>query len=444
MAGFSFKRSDFPEGFTFGAATAAYQIEGQAKGGAGPCHWDSFAATPGNVVRAEDGAVACDHLSRYEADLDLIHDARFDAYRFSVNWSRVLPEGRGAVNAEGLDFYDRLVDAMLARGIAPYLTLYHWDMPSALTDLGGWMNGDVADWIADYAEVVMARLGDRVSHTATINEPICVSWIGHFEGAHAPGYRDIRAAARAMHHVLKAHGRAMSRMREMGQENLGIVINLEHLEPVDDSPASLAATDRFDAIMNRWFLSGVFHGRYPEAALEGLGAHLPKAWEADMPEISQAVDWLGINYYCRSLITEGDGPWPAVARRAGGLPKTQMGWEISPQGFHAELTRASREYAGDVPIIVTENGLANDDRVAQDTVEDPGRIAYLDAHIGAVKRAIADGVPMQGYFAWSLLDNYEWAFGYEKRFGLVHVDFETQARTPKASYLALKAALERN
>ena len=444
MDRFTFKRSDFPDGFVFGAATSAYQIEGQSFGGAGPTHWDSFAAAPGNVANAEDGSVACDHYHRFADDLDLVRDARLDTYRFSINWARVLPEGRGAVNADGLGFYDRLIDAMLERGLQPFATLYHWEMPSALTDLGGWMHPDVAHWFADYAALVTAHIGDRVTRIATVNEPICTAWLGHFTGHHAPGYRDIRATARAMHHVLKAHGQAMTVLRDMGQTGLGIVINRTHHQPVDDTPASHLAVARADAIFNDWFLSGIFHGTYPDLALEGLGPHLPKGWEQDMDTIRQPMDWLGLNYYFRQLLTLGTGPWPAIEDRIGGLPRTQMGWEVSSEGFYHQITRTARDFSGDLPMYITENGMANDDTVTARGVEDWTRIAYLDDHLAAVRRAIADGVPLRGYFAWSLLDNYEWALGYEKRFGLVHVDFQTQKRTPKASYLALKEALGRN
>ncbi|MEM6729191.1 MAG: family 1 glycosylhydrolase, partial [Pseudomonadota bacterium] len=250
-------RADFPHGFRFGAATAAYQIEGHAQGGAGPCHWDTWAAVPGNVVRAEDGARACDHYNRYPEDLDILRDGGFDAYRFSASWSRVMPEGRGAVNEEGLDFYDRLTDAILERGLEPHLTLYHWELPAALGDLGGWRNADIADWFADYAEIVARRIGDRMTSIATLNEPWCIAWLGHFIGRHAPGIADIRAAARAMHHVMKAHGRAMTRLRDMGLNELGIVLNFEHAAAASDRPEDHAAAARHDAIYNRWFIEAI-------------------------------------------------------------------------------------------------------------------------------------------------------------------------------------------
>ncbi len=439
MTGFTFRRSDFPEGFTFGAATSSYQIEG--RGAAGPTHWDSFAAAPGNVVGREDGARACDHLNRWPEDLDLLAGAGLDAYRFSTSWARVMPDGR-QVAAAGLDFYDKLVDGMLARGIAPHLTLYHWELPAALADRGGWANGDIAAWFADFAMAVAGRLGDRLASIATINEPWCVAWLSHFEGAHAPGLRDIRATARAMHHVLLAHGTAVTALRAAGHTGLGLVTNMEFADPADDSPAAARAAATYDAIYNRWFLEGVFRKTYPEAALAGLGPHLPAGWEADFDTIAAPLDWVGLNYYTRKrLADDGSGLFPGWAERPGPLPKTAMGWEIYAPGIAAFLTRMARDYTGDLPLYVTENGMAGDDRRVGQDVPDPARIAYLDAHLHAVRQAMAAGAPVKGYFFWSLLDNYEWAFGYDKRFGLIHVDFETLERTPKHSYHALRAAL---
>lgn len=438
-------RSQFPEGFLFGTATSAYQIEGHGFGGAGRTHWDDFAATPGNVVRAETGARACDHYHRWPQDLDLIRDANLDAYRFSASWARVLPEGRGTPNPEGLDFYDRLVDGMLERGLKPALTLYHWELPSALADLGGWRNRDIAGWFADYTDVLMRRLGDRTWSVAPINEPWCVAWLSHFMGVHAPGVRDIRAAARAMHHVLLAHGRAIQTMRGLGVQNLGAVCNLEWADPVDDTPEAAAAAARYDAIYNRWFLGGIFNGAYPEQALEGLAPHLPQGWQDDMETISTPVDWCGLNYYTRKLIGPDPGPWPHYAEIDGPLPKTQMGWEIYPQGLEKFLLRCEAEYSRGLPIYITENGMASAEvPVVEGTVDDPERVDYLALHLAAAQRALAQGVNLKGYFIWSMLDNYEWSLGYEKRFGLVHVDFDSLQRSPKASYHALARALARN
>ncbi|MBC2835568.1 GH1 family beta-glucosidase [Paragemmobacter straminiformis] len=436
-------RFDFPEGFVFGAATAAYQIEGSAFGGCGPCHWDSFAATPGNVVRAEDGARACDHYHRWPEDLDLLKRANMDGYRFSTSWARVMPDGR-TVNPEGMAFYDRLVDGMLERGLKPFQTLYHWEMPSALADQGGWTNRDTCLRFADFAQAVTERLGDRVAAIATINEPWCVAWLSHFMGVHAPGLRDIRAAARAMHHILLAHGLAVERMRGMGQGNLGIVLNFDHANAASDDPRDVAAADRWDGIFNRWFIEAITKRSYPAAVLEGLAPHMPAKWQDDMAVIGQKLDWLGVNYYTRHIQKHVEGPWPNIGDVAGDLPKTQMGWEIYPDGLHHFLTRLARDYVGDLPIYVTENGMANADELAGGAVTDTVREDYLFAHLAATKRAISDGANVKGFFYWSLLDNYEWAEGYEKRFGLVHVDFDSLARVPKSSYHALARALARN
>ena len=437
-----FTRADLPDDFLWGAATSAYQIEGHRFGAAGPTHWDSFAATPGNVVRAENGAVACDHYHRWEEDLDIIAAGNFDTYRFSTSWARVLPEGTGQPNEEGLDFYERLVDGMLERGIKPMATLYHWELPSALADKGGWRSADMPKWFADYTETVMKRIGDRVWSVATINEPWCVAWLSHFLGVHAPGLRDVRAAARATHHVLASHASSMRVMRDMGIENLGIAPNFTYAQPVDASEENTAAAARFDAIYNRLFLGPLFGRGYPDLALEGIEAHLPKGWHDDMADIAAPLDWVGINYYTREVVTGNPGAWPSVNSVPGSLPKTAMGWEIYPDGLHSML-HLVQEHARGLPIYVTENGLAAPDLDKDGEVRDPERIDYLGRHVAAARRAMSEGVNLKGYYVWSLLDNYEWALGYEKRFGIVHVDFDTLKRTPKASYHALQKALAR-
>ncbi len=437
-------RFDFPEGFVFGAATAAYQIEGSAFGGCGSCHWDTFSATPGNVVRAENGSRACDHYHRWEDDLDLLKAANLDGYRFSTSWARVMPDGV-KINPEGIDFYDRLLDGMLQRGLKPFQTLYHWEMPSPLADLGGWTNRDTCHRFADFSEAITRRLGDRVASIATVNEPWCVAWLSHFMGIHAPGLRDIRAAARAMHHILLAHGLAVERLRGMGQPNLGIVLNFDYAQPASDSPQDIQAAARWDGIFNRWFIEAITRQTYPEIVLEGLAPHMPKGWEQDMPTIGARLDWLGVNYYTRHLNAhDASQPWPHLRDVEGTLPKTQMGWEIYPEGLHHFLTRMARDYVGNLPIYVTENGMANADLLEDGAVTDCAREDFLLSHLAATKQAIADGANVKGYFYWSLLDNYEWAVGYEKRFGLVHVDYDTLARTPKSSYHALARALARN
>lgn len=438
-------RNDFPKTFQFGAATAAYQIEGSSFGGAGPSHWDTFARTPGNVVGNHDGSIACEHYQRYEEDLDLLRDAGFDTYRFSTSWSRIMPEGRGQVNQQGLDFYDRLVDGMLERGLKPYQTLYHWEMPAALSDIGGWTNRDVAGWFGDFTEVIMERLGDRIEAVGTINEPWCVAYLSHFLGKHAPGMRDIRATARAMHHVLLAHGEAMIRLRARGQKNCGIVLNFEYKQAASHTPEDVAACATEHALYNRWYIEGVTKGAYPKEALAGLEQHLPSNWQDDMALISQPIDWLGVNYYTRHIIQANPGaPWPATANKKGHLTTTQLNWEIYPDGLQHFLTWLSETYVGDLPMFVTENGMAWDDNMENGSVHDPVRIEYIEQHLYAIKNSISQGANVKGFFYWSLLDNYEWAEGYKPRFGLVHVDYETQKRTPKASYHMLKDAISRD
>jgi len=440
----NFSRADLPQDFLFGAATSSYQIEGHQFGGADASQWGSFAATPGNVIRAENAAIGCDHYHRFDDDFKLAAAMGLDAYRFSTSWARVLPEGRGTPNPEGLDFYDRLVDSMLAHGLKPFATLYHWELPQALADQGGWCNRDIAGWFGDFTDVIMRRIGDRMHSTAPINEPWCVAWLSHYLGLHAPGLRNIRAAARAMHHVGLAHGRAIEVMRSLGMSNLGVVTNHEYAMPQDDSPEAAKAATLYDGIYNRWFLGGIRNGEYPSDVLTGLEPHLPKGWQDDMAAISAPLDWMGLNYYTRKLVGPGDsGLWGDFSETTGDLDQTTMGWEIFPEGLHHFITWAHKEYAHGLPIYVTENGMSSDDLAENGTVSDQPRIDYLNAHVAQVQRAITAGVPVKGYFMWSLMDNFEWSLGYDKRFGLIHVDFDSLARTPKASYHALTSALAR-
>ncbi|WP_299909471.1 GH1 family beta-glucosidase [uncultured Paracoccus sp.] len=430
------KRSSFPPGFLFGAATSAYQIEGTRFGGAGPSHWDTFAATPGNTFQGQDGSRACEHYLRWEGDLDLLQQAGFDAYRFSTSWARVLPDGR-TVNPEGLDFYDRLVDGMLVRGLKPFLTFHHWDMPSALATRGGWQNREIVDHFARFCQTVYARIGDRVETAATLNEPWCISWLSHFMGFHAPGLRDIRATGHAMHHVMLAHGTAIAALRADGaRDHLGLVLNFETAHPADDSAEARAAAARQDAIYNRWFVQAAMGQGYPVEAMEGLEPHLPKGWQDDLAIIAQPLDWLGVNYYTRKNYAPAPGLWPQTVEVPGPLPKTQIDWEIRPEGLTEFLVRLKRDHTGDLPLYITESGVA-----FADETDDPDRIAYIAAHLQAAQAALAEGVDVRSFFYWSLLDNYEWSLGYLPRFGLVHVDYATMERTPKASWHALREAL---
>lgn len=435
-------RAAFPADFRFGAATAAYQIEGTHFGACGRSHWDKFAAE-GGTFNQENGDIACAHYDLWPQDLDLVKRAGFDAYRFSIAWPRIQPEGRGKPLTEGLDFYDRLVDGMLERGLEPFATLYHWDLPLTLAEKGGWRNRDTALRFADYTAHVCERLGDRLSSVATINEPWCVAWLSHFVGAHAPGMRDLSAAAKAMHNILVAHAESVKVMRELDQPNLGIVLNMEYSNPASESEADRYAAQIHDGIYNRWFIEALSKGRYPADIVEYLGPHLPDGWQDDMAGIAAPLDWLGINYYTRSNhADDGTGVFPFGRTVTGPLPKSSMGWETYPEGLEFFLKRTQADYTGDLPLYVTENGTARHDVLTDDGVDDAGRCDYFSRHLEAVHGALASGVPVKGYFAWSLLDNFEWAFGYKERFGIIHVDYKTQKRTPKTSYHMFRKFLE--
>ncbi len=440
----NFSRSDFPEGFVFGAATSSYQIEGHGFGDAGTTHWDTFAATPGNVARGENGKTACGHYWRFQEDLDLAANAGLDAWRFSTSWARVLPDGKGVVNQKGLDFYDRLVDEILRRGMEPHVTLYHWELPSPLADLGGWANRDIAHWFGDFAAIVTERIGDRIFSVAPINEPWCVAWLSHFLGFHPPGLRDIRATTRAMHHVLLAHGTAVQALRTMGVEDIGAVFNFEFAAPANEGAQALELANLYDGIYNRWFLGGIRKRQYPANVMDGLECHLPKNWDSDLAIIGTPIDWIGINYYTRKLLAcDGTGLFPGYREVEGPLPKTDVGWEIFPEGLYHFLAMVDREYADGLPIYVTENGMACADRPMGNKVYDPERSDFIERHVGQVHRAILDGIDVRGYFVWSMLDNFEWSLGYDKRFGLVYVDFDSLMRMPKSSYWSLKESLDR-
>ncbi len=427
----------FPAGFLFGAATSAYQVEGSPLADhAGPSIWHRFTHTPGATESGDTGDVACDHYRRYESDVGLMHDLGLTGYRFSISWSRVLPSGRGAVNQPGLAFYDRLVDRLLERSIAPVVTLYHWDLPAALDDLGGWLNRDVAGWFADYAGAVVRRLGDRVALWATINEPWVVSDAGYLHGTHAPGHASISEAPLASHNLLRAHGAGIQAIRAEGGRQAGLVVNLEPKYPASDRPADRAATRRADAYMNRQFLDPVFFGRYPEEMPEIFGDVWPAFSAEDHALISQPLDFLGINYYTRGVMRDDPGELPLRASRVrqDGRLHTTLDWEVYPEAL-TEVLIWVRDRYGSVPLYITENGAAFEDPPETEAavLSDPLRVQYLGDHLRAAHLAIRKGVDLRGYFAWSLLDNFEWGAGYSKRFGLYHVNFATQRRTPKAS-----------
>jgi beta-glucosidase len=427
----------FPPGFLWGAATSAYQIEGSPLAdGAGPSIWHRFVRTPGLVRDDDTGDVACDHYQRFESDVELMKSLGLKAYRFSIAWGRVLPEGRGKVNERGLGFYERLVDRLLAAGIQPMATLYHWDLPAALDDRGGWLNPDVADWFADYASVVCKALDDRIKLWVTLNEPWVVADAGYLHGVLAPGHRNVFEAPIASHHLLRAHAKAVQAYRAAGRHQIGLVVNIEPKYAASQSPADLAATERAHAYMNRQYLDPVLLGRYPEEMPEIFGEAWPKWPAKDMELIREPIDFVGINYYTRNVVKHDDKVWPlrACAVRQKQATYTETGWEMFPQGLTDTLVWIRQRY-GPIPQYVTENGASLfDPPVAEDgRIDDPLRVAYLRKHLGAIADAIRQGVDLRGYFAWSLFDNLEWAHGYSKRFGIVHVNFETQERTPKAS-----------
>jgi beta-glucosidase len=427
----------FPEGFLWGCATSAYQIEGSPLAdGAGPSIWQRFSRTPGRMHNGDTGDVACDHYRRYEGDVALMRALGMQAYRFSISWSRILPEGKGAVNAAGLDFYDRLVDTLLAAGIAPLVTLFHWDLPAALDDRGGWLNPDIAGWFADYAQVMYRRLDDRVTRWVTLNEPWVVSDGGYLHGALAPGHRNLFEGPIASHHLMRAHGAAVQAYRAAGKHQIGLVVNLEPQVAASPDPADQAAANRVDAYMNRQYLDPVFFGRYPDELAEIFGDGWPRWPERDLELIRQPIDFLGVNYYTRSVRRHDPAAWPlhaAVARQPGST-YTETSWEVCPPAFTELLVWIKQRY-GDLPLYITENGAAfYDPPVAEEgRVRDPLRVSYLRSHLRAVHAAIARGVDLRGYMVWSLLDNLEWSLGFSKRFGIVHVDFASQARTPKDS-----------
>jgi beta-glucosidase len=428
---------EFPRGFLWGAATSAYQVEGSPLAdGAGVSNWHRFTRTRGLVESGENGDVACDHYNRYAEDVGLLSRLGLNAYRFSVSWSRVLPEGRGQVNQKGLDFYRRLVDALREAGIAPLVTLFHWDLPAALDDRGGWLNPDIADWFADYARVLYAALDGPVSKWVTLNEPWVVTDGGYLHGKLAPGHRSLHETPIAAHNLLRAHGSAVSAYRAEGKHEIGLVVNLEPKYAASPDPLDIAATARADAYMNRQFLDPVFLGRSPDEMAAIFGEAWPAFPERDFDQIRVPIDFLGVNYYTRSVNRDDPSRWPVGAAPVH-QPRstyTETGWEVFPRGLTETLLWVKSRY-GNVPLYVTENGAAFYDPPTPDDgrVRDPLRVSYLRAHLRAAHEAIAKGVDLRGYCAWSLLDNFEWSLGYAKRFGIVHVDYATLARTPKDS-----------
>ncbi|MGO4533802.1 GH1 family beta-glucosidase [Leifsonia sp. 2MCAF36] len=443
------QRSDLPDGFIVGTATASYQIEGAThEGGRGESIWDAFARVPGAIADGSTGDVADDHYHRWPEDVSLMSDLGLDAYRFSIAWPRIQADGKGAPNRAGLDFYRRLSESLLERGVTPWATLYHWDLPQALEDRGGWLNRDTARRFADYAAIMAEELGDVVSDWITLNEPWCSSFLGYASGHHAPGRTVGSRSAHAAHHLLLGHGHALEALRAtVPSARVGTTLNLYSVHPASDSDADSDAARRIDGLSNRLFLEPVLAGSYPADVLDDLGEaewFAENATDDDLRRISAPIDFLGINYYSRHTVASGSSPAagaPASAYPGSehvrfittGAPVTQMGWEIHPDGM-VDVIRQANQLAPDLPLYITENGAAYPDRVDSDgEIDDPQRAEYLEAHFEAARDAVAEGLPLKGYFIWSLMDNWEWAWGYSRRFGIVHVDYRTQKRTPKRS-----------
>ena len=455
----------FPPGFLWGAATAAYQIEGgAAEFGRTPSIWDTFSHTPGKTVAGDTGDVACDHVHRFRDDVALMAELGLKSYRFSIGWPRVQPGGSGPANPAGLDFYQRLVEELLAAGIEPWVTLYHWDLPQELEDAGGWPARDTAARFADYAALVHGALGDRVRNWTTLNEPWCSAFLGYASGVHAPGRQNSADALGATHHLLLGHGLAAQAIRAADAEaKVGITLNLYALSPADPGSAGdLEALRRIDGLANRLYLDPVLRGAYPPDVVRDLAEITDFSFvrDGDLDVIATPLAMLGINYYSRHVVGAPDPASPAEPYwrattnwpgsedvrfvRRPGVPVTQMDWEVDPAGLTETLVRVARDYPG-IPLYVTENGAAYPDTVGADgSVHDPDRVAYFDAHLRACLDAIAAGAPLAGYFAWSLLDNFEWAWGYSRRFGLVYVDYPTQRRIVKSSGRAYFEVIKRN
>jgi beta-glucosidase len=434
----------FPSDFVWGASTASYQIEGAVDvDGRGPSIWDVFSHTPGRVKGGDTGDVACDHYHRWTEDIEWLARGGFNAYRFSTAWARILPGGTGAIEPRGLGFYDRLVDGLLARGITPWLCLYHWDLPQALQDKGGWANRGIADAFAAYARVVAARLGDRVKHWAMFNEPNVHALFGYGTGSHAPGVAGMANFLAAIHHQNLAQGRALAALRaEHADLRLGTVVNISPVRPVSAREADRRAAERFDAFWNGAFLDPLFKGSYPAAVAAEFA---PLVAADDLRTIQQPVDFFGLNYYAPTYIADAPGnlfgAWFGAAPE--GTRVTAMGWPVMPDGLTETLLRLRDDY-GNPQVYVTENGACYDDPVATDgTVHDDDRVAYLREHLAAARAALAAGAALRGYFVWSLLDNFEWTEGYSRRFGVIRVDYATQKRTAKASFAFLADNMRR-
>ena len=436
----------FPKDFLWGAATASYQIEGAwNEDGKGESIWDRFAHTPGTIYENQNGDIACDHYHRYEEDVELMAKIGLKAYRFSISWPRIFPEGRGKLNPKGVYFYEKLIDKLLEKNIKPAITLYHWDLPQALEDKGGWLNRDTAKYFSEYANFMFYKLGDVVPIWITLNEPFVSAFLGYAWGWHAPGKKDMKGAFVAGHNLLLAHGLAVQAYRDGGYKgNIGITINVATVYPETNSEEDLKAAEKQDAFGNRWFIDPIFKRKYPEIIWKILEEN---NWSFDFPAsdfdiISSPIDFMGINYYTRNIVAYDKSSHLGVRRVEGPNEHTDMGWEVYPDGLYDILIQLYRDYK--IPIYITENGAAYNDTLEDGRVKDINRINYLKEHIKRAYFAIRDGVDLRGYFVWSLMDNFEWAHGYSKRFGIIYVDYSTQKRILKDSAYFYKKIIEEN
>ena len=432
---------DFPKDFNFGVATSSYQIEGTMYGNCGKSIWDDFAERKLNGI---DGKLACNHIEYFKEDIKLIKDAGFKTYRFSFAWPRLFPDNNKDVNLKGVDFYKQLLEEINNCDLEAFPTIYHWDLPIRFQKIKGWEDQETCKHFGDFSFFISKTFGDQFEKISTINEPWCVSWLSHYLGEHAPGIKNIQSAAKTMHNILFAHSQSVEALRSCNDHQIGIVLNNQFGQPIDSNEENIQATKLFDEIHNRWFSDAIFKGKYPELALSILEKYLPENYKAQLELISTPIDWIGLNYYTRSLIKykrSDDGV--NYECNSGTLKKTAMGWEFYPEGLSYFIKRINKEYDNNIPIYITENGMANNDKLSLgNSIKDHDRIEFFNIHLKEVLNCVNEKLPVKGYFAWSLLDNYEWVFGYSKRFGLVFTDFQNFKRIPKNSYYEFQKYLK--
>ncbi len=432
---------DFPKDFKLGVATSSYQIEGTMYGNCGKSIWDDFAERKLNGI---DGKLACNHIENFKEDIKLIKDAGFKTYRFSFAWPRLFPDNNKDVNLKGVDFYKQLLEEINNCDLEAFPTIYHWDLPIRFQKIKGWEDQETCKHFGDFSFFISKTFGDQFEKISTINEPWCVSWLSHYLGEHAPGIKDIQSAAKTMHNILFAHSQSVEALRSCNDHQIGIVLNNQFGQPIDSNEENIQATKLFDEIHNRWFSDAIFKGKYPELALSILEKYLPENYKTQLELISSPIDWIGLNYYTRSLIKykkSDDGV--NYECNSGMLKKTDMGWEFYPEGLSYFIKRINKEYDNNIPIYITENGMANNDKLSLgNSIQDHDRIEFFNVHLKEVLNCVNKKLPVKGYFAWSLLDNYEWAFGYSKRFGLVFTDFQNFTRIPKNSYYEFQKYLK--